>query len=256
VSTRTRLRSAIAATILIGAVSALIGALAVPPPHERQAERKADAVARDFRPVMNAYVRRTSAAIVNQLRKKPDGYPALLALTSRLVERAPQVPTRGTTAVGRERSDRYRQALASRTLALSPFVDLEGYLRTRAIPGSSFIVSARKLLRLSPAKLLGDSPIFEGAPLRDKVLPAYEKARKDLGRRTPPEGAELLMVDLRTFADDVIAMTKAGAKDIDDGKPFYFDFGTRPKELYDRLVIVESSIQREVADRVDVLTTP
>ncbi len=117
---------------------------------------------------------------------------------------------------------------------------LEAYLRSRAIPHSKFIAAGKKLVGLRPGTLLGDDPVLSGDPLRERVLPAYEKARKRLKKQDTPKGSELLQLDLMTYANDIISMTKDGAKKIDEQKAFFFQLGDRPVELFQRLAALEN----------------
>ena len=162
--------------------------------------------------------------------------------------------TKGTTPYGRAHSHRYETAMARQKLALKPYRSLSTYLTKQALPAFTFAGAGIKLVQVNPGKLLGTTPVYTGAPLRDLVLPAFEKARDKVAKQPVPADSELLSLDLKTYADDIISMTKDGAKKIDAGKPFQFSFGTRPQDLYKRLIDLKSGILAELASRVDSLT--
>jgi hypothetical protein len=250
---RSRLRAVIAVTIMTGLVLVVVGRVVAKSPEERDQIRAADQVAARFDVTLERYVTETSAAIKRQHDSNQDGYPTLLKLVRTRINAAPKVPAAGTTAYGRRASKEYRAAVHNRDLKLLPFAELGVLLQDHAIPDSSFVAAGKKLVRVSPAKLLGTTPIVTGAPLRDLVLPAFEKARARLVKQVAPKGSELLALDLKTYADDAISMTKDGAKQIDEGKAFFFNFGQRPNELYQRLIALEHSIQSDVAEKIELL---
>ena len=169
------------------------------------------------------------------------------------IAHAPRLRPGATTSYGRQHSDDYKNANDRRAAALAPLTTLQAYLKREAIPTSKFIAAGKKLVALRPGTLLGDDPILSGEPLRKKVLPAYEKARKRVKNLDTPKGAELLQLDLVTYADDIISMTKDGAKKIDDRKAFFFQLGDRPVQLFQRLATLEKGIQVQVAQQVEIV---
>jgi hypothetical protein len=242
-----------AAAAAICLVLAGIGLAVAKSPEQRDQIRAADRVAQRF----DANIDRYAVSAAEELKSKhdadQDGYPALLKLVKGKIADAPRLRTAGTTAYGRNHSDGYQGARERRSAALAPFEDLEVYLRTRAVPDSKFIAAGKKLVGLRPGTLLGKDPVYNGAPLRERVLPAYEKARDALKKQDTPEGSELLQTDLVTYANDVISMTKDGAKKIDAQKAFFFQLGDRPVKLFQRLATMESAIRVQVAQQVEIV---
>jgi hypothetical protein len=242
-----------AATFVIGLVLAGIGSVMAKSPEQRDQIRAADRVAQQF----DAKIGRYAASAAEELKSKhdadQDGYSALLKLAQDKIEHAPRLSPRGTTSYGRENSSDYHDAGERRSAALAPLEDLEAYLRTRAVPDSKFIAAGKKLVALRPGTLLGKDPVLNGTPLREKVLPAYEKARDALKKQDTPKGSELLQVDLMTYANDVISMTKDGAKKIDEQKAFFFQLGDRPVKLFQRLATIDSAIRVQVAQQVEIV---
>ena len=108
-------------------------------------------------------------------------------------------------------------------------------------------------MALRPGTLLGKDPVLSGFPLRERVLPAYEKARDALKKQDTPKGSELLQVDLMTYASDMISTTKDGAKKIDEQKAFFFQLGDRPVKLFQRLATMETAIRVQVAQQVEIV---
>lgn len=250
---RSRLRLAVLATFVIGLVIASLGAVVAKSPQQRDEIRAADRVAQRFDRTVDSYVADAAGEIKSQHDADQDGYPALLELAKDKIADAPRLRPGGTTSYGRKHSGAYQDAGDHRSAALAPLKSLEAYLRTRAIPDSRFIAAGKKLVGLRPGTLLGDDPVVDGEPLRTRVLPAYEKARARLKKQDIPEGAELLQLDLVTYANDVIAMTKDGAKKIDEQKAFFFRLGDRPVELFQRLATMESGIQVQVGQQVEIV---
>lgn len=250
---RSRLRLAVLATFVIGLVIASLGAVVAKSPQQRDEIREADRVAQRFDKTIDTYVAAAAAELKSQHDADQDGYPALLDLAKDKIADAPRLRPGATTSYGREHSGDYQGAADRRAAALAPLKSLETYLRTRAIPDSGFIAAGKKLVGLRPGTLLGDAPVVDGEPLRKRVLPAYEKARARLKKQDIPEGAELLQLDLVTYANDLISMTKDGAKKIDDSKAFFFRLGDRPVELFQRLAAMESAIQVQVRQQVEIV---
>lgn len=250
---RSRLRLAVLVTFVIGLVIASLAAVVAKSPGERDEIKAADRVAQRFDRAVDSYVAAAAAELKSQHDADQDGYPALLKLAKEKIAGAPRLRPGGTTSYGRAHSGDYQDAAEDRSAALAPLKSLEAYLRTRAVPDSGFIAAGKKLVGLRPGTLLGDDPVVDGEPLRTRVLPAYQKARTRLKNQDVPEGAELLKLDLMTYAEDVISMTKDGAKKIDDHKAFFFRLGERPVELFQRLATMESAIQVQVEQQVEIV---
>jgi hypothetical protein len=250
---RTRLRLAVVATFVIGLIIIGVGSVVAKSPEQRDEIRAADRVAQRFDAAVERYVVAAAVEVKSKHDADQDGYPALLDLVQDKIADAPRLHPGKSTSYGREHSDDYREVGEQRTAALKPLKDLELYLRTQAIPDSRFIAAGKKLVALRPGTLLGDDPVVNGDPLRERVLPAYEKARSRMKKQDAPKGSELLRLDLMTYANDMISMTKDGAKKIDDQKAFFFQLGDRPVELFRRLATLESTIQIQVAQQVEIV---
>lgn len=250
---KSRLRLAVVATFVAGLVLTGLSAVVAKSPEQRDEIRAADRVAQRFDTAIERYVAAAAQDLKSKHDADQDGYPALLELANDKIADAPQLRAGDTTSYGREHSGDYQDAGNRRTAALMPLKQLESYLRTQAIPDSKFIAAGKKLVALRPATLLGKEPVVNGDPLRERVLPAYEKARARLKKQDTPKGSELLQLDLMTYANDVISMTKKGAKKIDDQEAFFFELGDRPVELFRRLATMESTIQVQVAQQVEIV---
>jgi hypothetical protein len=252
---RSRLRVAVLATFVIGLVITGIGAVVAKSPEQRDQISAADRVAERYKASLDLYLASAAVEIKRQHDADQDGYPALLDLVESKIADVPRIRPGDTTSYGREHSGEYQDAGDRRTAELASLNDLESALRTQAIPVSRFIAAGKKLVALRPGTLLGDGPVLNGAPLRDRVLPAYEKARKRMKKQDVPKGSELLGLDLVTYANDIVAMTKDGAKKIDDGEAFFYRLGDRPVELYRRLATLESTIQVQIANFVNIVAS-
>jgi hypothetical protein len=252
---RSRLRIAVLATFVIGLVLTGVGAVVARSPEQRDQIRAADRAAERYDALLDRSITSAADEIKRQHDADHDGYPALLDLVESKIGDVPRIRPGDTTAYGREHSGEYQEAGDRRTAALVPLNDLESYLRTEAIPVSRFIAAGKKLVALRPGTLLGDDPVLNGDPLRDRVLPAYEKARKRMTKQDTPKGSELLRLDLVTYANDIVAMTKDGAKKIDNGEAFFFQLRDRPVELFRRLATLESGIQVQVANNVNIVAS-
>jgi hypothetical protein len=250
---RSRLRLAVLVTIATGLVLSGLGAVVAKSPEQRDEIRAADRVAERFETAIDRYVASAAAEVKSQHDADQDGYPALLKLVKDQVADAPRLRPGDTTAYGRDHSDDYQGAEKRRAAALAPLTALESYLRTQAIPDSKFIAAGKKLVGLRPATLLGKDPVLNGDPLRERVVPAYKKARDRLKKQSAPEGSELLQLDLTTYANDVMTMSKEGAKKIDKQEAFFFQLGDRPVELFQRLAAIESGIQVQVTEQVEIV---
>ena len=251
---RTRLRLALLATFVIGLVLSGLGAVVAKSPEQRDQIDAADRVAQRFEANIDDYVTAAAAKVKSKHDADQDGYPALLDVVQDQIADAPRLRPGRTTAYGREHSNAYEDADTHRAAAVAPRKDLEVYLRTQAIPNSKFIAAGKKLVALRPGTLLGDEPVVDGDPLRKRVLPAYEKARDRMKDQDVPKGAELLRLDLMTYANDIISMTKDGAKKIDEQKAFFFQLGDRPVELFKRLAAMETAIQVQVTQQVEIVS--
>lgn len=250
---RSRLRLALLATFVIGLVLSGLGSVVARSPEQRDQINAAKRVAQRFEADVDRYVVSAATTIKRKHDADQDGYPALLKVVQQQIADAPRLRPGRTTAYGRDHSSDYQDADDHRAAALAPLKDLEAYLRTEAIPNSKFIAAGKKLVGLRPGTLLGDEPVVDGDPLRKRVLPAYEKARDRLKKQSPPKGAELLRLDLATYATDIISMTKDGAKKIDEQKAFFFQLGDRPVELFKRLAAMETAIQVQVSQQVEIV---
>lgn len=250
---RRRLRAFTVTSIVIGLALVLAGLVVVDSPAERAEVRAADRVAARHDKAVKRFTTTTAASIAGRKTNNNKDFSALLSYVDERLDAAPRISTNGTTPFGRKHSRAYRTADERQKFALQPFRSLASFLRDGAIPDLAFIAAGRKLVQVSPAKILEGIPVFTGTPLREFVLPAFEKARTDLKKQKPPADSKLLGVDLETYADDVISMTKDGADKLDRQTNFVFDFGARPDDLFRRLGIVETTIKSELATRIDEL---
>lgn len=248
-----RLRLATIAVVVAGLVLVGTARLVVVSPAERAQIRAADRASARFDGAMHDYVRSTGAAVDAEAVKVKTAYPALLQFVETRIADAPKVSTRGTTTYGRHHSDRYRSAHDRRVLALQPLVALDVYLKVRAIPDQAFVDAGKKLVQINPGKLLAGQNVTTGAPIRAKVIPAFEKARDSVAKQRTPANSGLVRFDLTTYANDAISQAKAGAKKLDAVQPFFFDLGSRPNDLYQRLIALQATIASDLGDRVDVL---
>ena len=241
------MRRAIVLTIVLGLAGTGLAAAGGDSGGQREQARAADAAVKGFHERLAAFDAKQSKLLGAAVAKDVDNYARLLKVADRAVAQAPEVPTRGTTAYGREHSDDYRDAINERDGIVAPYETLARVLRSRAIPASKFIIAARAAVLVDPAKLLKDKVIATGEPLREFVVPAFKKARARLKKQAVPADAELLAADLLAFVDGAIRQTRDGADRIDEGKPFFFDFGTQPQDLLVRLTGLETQVAREVA---------
>ena len=248
-----RLRSFTVTSVVIGVALVLAGLVVVDSPAERAQIRAADRVAARHQDAVKRFTTTTAASIAGKKANSKKDLSALLSFVDERLGAAPRIPTSGTTAFGREHSRAYRTAAERQKFALQPFRSLAAFLRDGAIPDLAYIAAGRKLVQVSPAKILEGFQVFTGTPLRELVLPAFEKARDDLKKQDPPADSKLLGIDLETYADDVISMTKDGADKLDRQTNFVFDFGARPDDLFRRLGIVETTIKSELSTRIDEL---
>ncbi|MCW2829552.1 MAG: hypothetical protein JWP31_244 [Aeromicrobium sp.] len=239
---------------IIGIVLVVMALTIVNSPAERDEIRAADRVATRYLQDLESYRQRSVETVLDEFAKDPDDYPDLLKTVEATTAAAPEVPRRGTTAFGRAHSDDYRSTAKRRAFVLQPWTRLADYLRDGAVPASRFVRAGKKLVNVDPSKILEGVFVFNGAPLRDLVRPAFEKARAQVRKTAAPQGADLLKRDLLTYADDALKLTDGGAESIDRGEPFFFEFGTRPDRLLERLAAVEASIQQEALARADLLT--
>ncbi|MEJ7636334.1 hypothetical protein [Aeromicrobium sp.] len=244
---RGRLLGLLGLTLVLGLIATGLANTAVESADDRSQRLAADAAVKGFEDKLAAFDTASSTRLTAAFKDDVDDYKRLLRVAKSAVRRAPAPPTRGTTPTGRRGSEKYRAAVQERATIVEPYVELAELLQDRAIPASRFIVSGRKVVTLDPAEVLDGQPIFTGDPLRDLVVPAFKKARTRLADAGVPDGAELLATDLQAYLDFVIKQTKAGADRIDEAKPFFFDFGTRPKDLLVRLTGLEAQVAREVA---------
>ena len=248
-----RLRTTTIAMVVI-ALGLVGGAyFAAESPEERAQVRVANRAADRFDRAMDEFSRTSAQDIDSQLKASKTNYQALKTFVDARIDEAPRLSSAGTTDYGRRHSDRYVLAKARRDLVLTPFTTLTTYLREHAIPDQGFVDAGRKLVQINPARILANVAVFTGTPLRELVIPAFEKAKDRLKKQTPPEDSKLLDLDLMTYAGDAIKQTKQGATKIDARQPFVFNFGTRPDDLLRRLVVIESATSAEVRNDVDVL---
>ncbi len=251
---RNRLRAITALSVVIAVVVVGAGSVLVKSPAERDQIDAANRISARFDTALEQYTASTASNAAGKNPKTKKDLQGLLAFVKSRLKKAPVIPTKGTTAYGRSHSHDYETAMRRQKLALKPLQSLSSYLEGEAIPAFSFANAGIKLVQVNPVKVLGPTPLYTGAPLHDLVLPAFEKARDKLKKQITPQGAELLQLDLMTYANDVIGMTKKGVKAIDAGKAFHFEFGTRPEDLYKRLIAVESAVLTELGTRVNGLT--
>jgi hypothetical protein len=250
------MRRVLLATSFVGVGAVILALTVVPSPEQRQEVDHADQVAQQYRRELSAYVGRLGDYVAKRLAKDGTNYQKLHDELMNHLPEAPRIPVKGVTAYAREHSRDYRTAAERRSLELMPFRAFAKRLEAVSIPRQKFVDAGVKLVKLNPLKLLQGYVVqFSGEPLRTEVVPAYKKARKRLLEQHHAPTEDELARDLKTYADDVIDMTEKGADDIDAGRPFFFDFGDRPKALLGRLAATQRTVAADVSAQVDALPT-
>lgn len=253
---RGRLAAVLVVTVLV-AVSVLVVAFTVAPSTD-QKEQADDAgrVARAYERELATSIDDLAAYVVKRRFENETNYQKLYEQVTIRMDAVPRIPTKGTTAYGREHSRDYRTAAARRGLELEPFRAFVELLENIVIPRQEFVEVGIDLVKINPAKLLeGFIVQFSGSALRTEVVPAYQKVRKKLRAQKPGPAEAELARDLEKYADDAIKMTKKGADDIDAGRGFFFKFGDKPKVLLTRLEATQRTIAAEVSTQVDAFDT-
>ena len=241
--------TAAAVTVLMGCL-ALVVAIGLPSPTQRREVEAADRVAARYAEILEANLVVFGEKTRQDVADHADDFATALTLVRRHVTAVPRISSRGTTAYGRAHSLEYRSAKGRRGLALRPFVQLVRVLED-AVRAQAFVRAGTKAIRINPLELLDGTPVVTGESLRELVEPAYRAARRTLQRHAAPTGSALLGQDLLTYVSDAITMTREGADDIDAGRPFRFDFGTRPQDLQRRLAALNASVASSVLQAVD-----
>ncbi|RYJ01170.1 MAG: hypothetical protein EON52_22035 [Actinomycetales bacterium] len=236
-------------TVLLGCL-ALVVAVRLPSPTQQREVDAADRAAGRYAKALDADLVAFGESTRDDVADHLDDLDQALALVRRHVTAVPRISTRGTTAYGRSHSLEYRAAKGRRSLALRPFVQLVRVLEG-AVQTQGFIRAGTHAIEINPLELLDGTPVLTGEPLRELVVPEYKAARTKLQRHPAPSGSALLGQDLLTYVSGVIATTRDGADDIDAGRPFRFDFGTRPQDLQRRLAQLSASVVSSVLQAVD-----
>lgn len=250
---KNRLRLTTAVSVAIGVVIVICALVVIPSPGERAQVSDATRASDRFDRSVERFLTSVYAAISARFDDDMVDYSSARTLIETKIAAAPLISPRGTTTYGRLHSERYRNATGRRKIALAPLRSFSSYLESTAVPGLKFVKAGEKLVLVSPSKLLDGVAVYSGAPLRDLVAPPLTKASKKFKVLRAPTGAELLKLDLSRYAKDILAMTKDGAAKIDRGLPFFFDLGTRPRDLYRRLEAVALMIHRDAMVRVGAL---
>lgn len=236
-------------TVLLG-VLAVVVAVCLPSPDEQREVDAADRQAERYATRLDAALASFGEQSRTDVADHVDDLEKALALVRRHVRAVPRISSTGTTAYGRAHSLQYRAAKGRRSLALRPFVALVRVLE-EAVAAQAFVRAGTRAIGINPLELLDGFSVLTGAPLRERVVPAYQDARKQLLAHAAPSGSAVLGRDLMTYVSDAITTTRDGADDIDAGRPFHFDFGTRPQDLQRRLASLNTSVASSALQAVD-----
>lgn len=247
-------RRSVLAVVVLGIASCVVAVL-LPSPQEREQVRAADRVAARYDRSLDAVATDLQDDVRRAVRGNLTDMGRAFRRVKKLVAAIPKAPTAGTTAYGREHSEDYRTAEARRVLEAEPYADL---IRTLAGAAAvqEFIDAAGRALQVNPAELLQGMAVTTGAPLRDEVVPAFRKAKADVRDHPAPPGDKQLERDVVKFLDDAVKQVRRGADDIDAGRPFFFDFGTKPRDLDKRLQKLQRALAGQVLQVLDEVTSP
>lgn len=237
---------ALAAIALGGAVSRT--------PEERTEVTEAANIARRYDQHLSTFMDKANEDIRRKATDSVGKSRKLLALVDERINNVPKVPTQGTSAYGRDNSDAYQSTVARHKAVLGTYGELAGELRNHALPVESFLDAGRKLLLINPGELLKDTQVVSGWPIREHVIPEYEKAQAALRKQKAPPGEAKLFEELKDFAKDAIKDAKAGALKLDVGQQFYFNFGELPNQLYRRLVVIDTALKGKIVREVEAAT--
>ena len=249
---RTSFRVALLVTVLIAAAALVLAITVVPSTEQKEQVQQAGRVAKTYERTLARSTDDLAAYVVKRRFENETNYQKLYDQVTARMKDVPRIPTKGTTAYGREHSRDYRTARARRGLELKQFRDFTERLEAEVIPRQEFVETGIDIVKINPVKLLEGFAVFSGEPLRTEVVPAYRKVEKRLEKQKPaPADAELAR-DLERYVDDALKMTRDGADDIDAGRAFFFDFGDKPEALLTRLEATQRAIAAEVSTMVQV----
>lgn len=251
---RSRLVQAGIFNLALALVLCAIGAAVAQSPQERAEITIAANVARVYDQDLSAFLDKSNLEIRKKASDTIGKSRPLLDLVDKRLKDVPKMSSDGTTAYGRANSDAYQAAVARQKAVLDTYGRLATQLRKRVLPIQSFLDAAKELLLIDPGELLKDMPILSGWPLREHVIPEYEKAQAELKKQEAPPGEDKFFKELKDFAADTIKETKDGAEKLDAGEVFFFEHSELPNQLYRRLIVIDSSLKGFVVREVEAAT--
>lgn len=173
----------------------------------------------------------------------------VLAQAEETLATVPQLPAvprqgRGSPAVA--------DAETARIQVVNRWTEFVGGLK-ELIPSAALVDAGVALVALDPAELLEPARFPDGDDLRELVVPPFEQAVDDVEQVAPSRLDPALRDDLVSYGQFVISQTLTGADALDSFDTFSYALGDRPALLYQRLVVLDGTIARDLEVLLAVL---
>ncbi len=232
-------------TIITIAVIALAGTALL-----QQRQERSDRVA-EAEKIGAAYfsdVASFEAEVQSDLARVRSGDPADLKKV--VDESLKHPPELGPAPEGAEGSKTYRAAVKAERTALDPFTSLSAKLG-RAAKAEDFVKAAVKALERGPTVLLGSGLVFDSEPLRNRVLPALNRALAEFRAVEVPEGAQDVAVKVDGALTYVINQVSTMADRADEGSSYEFSYDTQFNAARQAVQDYATEVDGDVAEALD-----
>lgn len=192
------------------------------------------------------------SAVVEAINSSGEGDPG--ALVEVLDAATAHPPVLGKApADGIERSAAYADAQRIEEVLLDPYVELRRELR-RADVALDFIAACYKALKVKASDYIGFGGLASSRPIREKLLPAYVRARDEFAAVRVPKGQQELADKVTGALQYVIDQSTLLAERIDANRYYAFNYGDEFQLAADAVGDYSTRVKGDLVEAINAVT--
>lgn len=153
---------------------------------------------------------------------------------------------------GAEESRAYQQA---RQVQARTRENLEGLREavTQAGESQEFVAAAEAALDVDPSSFLSETLLADGEPVRQSVLPPLRANLEEFGATSTPQDAGPVREEVDGALEYVISEAETLASELDAGRGYRFEYGTRYGEARAAVLQYGSAAEAELREAFDLV---
>lgn len=192
------------------------------------------------------------SAVVKAINGSGNGDPGELVKVLDAATAHPPVLGRAP-ADGIERSAAYADAQRMEEVLLDPYLELRRELR-RADVALDFIAACYKALKFKASDYIGFGGLASSRPIREKLIPAYVRARDEFASVRVPRGQQELAATVTGALQYVIDQSTQLADRIESNRYYSFNYGPQFQRAADAVSDYSTRVKGDLVEAINAVT--